>query len=496
MVRGGVWAAARAGLAAAALVDEAWKLERFPARARLPLVRRRWLVGDAARVGRGVRVVRRARGRGARARAWPRMRRRRWRRGCCRRSSRIGEAHGAGEPMQRAEAAYEELRSFRFLGGLRWRALLSSLRDAFALLAARRDVDWTIEAEAEQEVEQPILRLRRADDAAQLATAANATSRSGGCGPWPLGRANARLRYFSAPAGGAVVEAERARRDLRCAAARRARTAPARRAPGMSSAMARSSRCARARFVVQRVARVRGAEERLDALGVAGVLARGDGVEATQRLGRASAPARLLARDRWRRAACPRTRTAMTASVDSTIARARGMMPLAWRRSTLRSRTSSVARAAHRGVRRPRLHRRRPRPQHRHLRRQRDRHRLRERPRDVAVRARASVRPHGAVEHGAGYRTIDTRVKPGRAARGDRGGARVRENASRLGLSLLHEPGIRDRDQWIADWWRQRLEVSVDLLRDRQAAAWDDCRSTGHRALEPLPIPPFTPQRF
>jgi len=59
----------------------------------------------------------------------------------------------------RAEAAYEELRSFGFLGGLRWRALLSALRDAFALLSARREVDWSVEAEEPREIEQPILRL-------------------------------------------------------------------------------------------------------------------------------------------------------------------------------------------------------------------------------------------------------------------------------------------------------------------------------------------------
>ena len=72
----------------------------------------------------------------------------------------IADEHGAGEPMARADAAYEELRSFGFLGAQRWRALLSSLRDSFALLAARRNVDWTIEAEAPPVAdEQPILRL-------------------------------------------------------------------------------------------------------------------------------------------------------------------------------------------------------------------------------------------------------------------------------------------------------------------------------------------------
>ena len=61
--------------------------------------------------------------------------------------------------MARAEAAYEELRAFGFVGGVRWRALLSSLRDAFALLASRRDVDWSVEAEEPNAPEAPVLRL-------------------------------------------------------------------------------------------------------------------------------------------------------------------------------------------------------------------------------------------------------------------------------------------------------------------------------------------------
>jgi hypothetical protein len=146
------------GVAAAALVDEGWKLERFPARARVPLARRRGLV--AARKAWVaayewcdlLAVEARVPGLAAHATAplpsmvLPTLR-------------ALGEAHGASEPMARAEAAYEELRSFGFLGGQRWRALLSSLRDAFALLASRRDVDWTIEAEAPRPREQPVLRL-------------------------------------------------------------------------------------------------------------------------------------------------------------------------------------------------------------------------------------------------------------------------------------------------------------------------------------------------
>jgi hypothetical protein len=146
------------GVAAAALVDEGWRLERFPARARVPLVRRRGLCAArrawvAAYEWCDVLAVE-ARVPGLAAHATepldgmvlPAL--------CA-----MGEAHGAGEPMRRAEAAYEELRAFGFLGGLRWRALLTSLRDAFALLASRRDVDWSIEPEPEHEGPRLLLRL-------------------------------------------------------------------------------------------------------------------------------------------------------------------------------------------------------------------------------------------------------------------------------------------------------------------------------------------------
>jgi hypothetical protein len=146
------------GVGAAALVDEGWKLERFPARARVPLVRRRGLVAArkawvAAYEWCDVLAVE-ARVPGLAAHATgplpetvlPTLR-------------ALAEAHGAGEPMTRAEAAYEELRGFGFLGGLRWRALLSSLRDAFALLASRRQVDWTMAAPAPRAREEAVLRL-------------------------------------------------------------------------------------------------------------------------------------------------------------------------------------------------------------------------------------------------------------------------------------------------------------------------------------------------
>lgn len=129
------------GMPAAALVEEGWRLDRFPARARLPLVRRRGLCADrrafvaAAEVCDVLAVEARVPGLSAHATAplGP---------GVLDTVAALGAAHGAGEPMARAQAAYAELAACRFLGALRWRALLVALRDAFARLAARGHVDW------------------------------------------------------------------------------------------------------------------------------------------------------------------------------------------------------------------------------------------------------------------------------------------------------------------------------------------------------------------
>ncbi|MDB4964760.1 MAG: hypothetical protein JWN44_449 [Myxococcales bacterium] len=145
------------GVPAAGLLEEGWRLERFPARARLPLVRRRGLRADrrawvsAYEVCDVLSVEARVPGLAAHAVAplsatvLPTL-------------AALCDEHGAGEPMARAAAAYEELRSFRFVGALRWRAFLSSLRDAFALLSSRRSVDWSVTAEEPVEV-MPVLRL-------------------------------------------------------------------------------------------------------------------------------------------------------------------------------------------------------------------------------------------------------------------------------------------------------------------------------------------------
>ncbi len=96
----------------------------------------------------------------------------------------------------------------------------------------------------------------------------------------------------------------------------------------------------------------------------------------------------------------------------------------------------------------------------------------------------------------ASYRTIDTRVRPGAAPEVIEEAHEYERNASRLGLTLLHEAGIHDRDQWLADWCGSDWKYLSIFYSTGKLSDWRDCRSTGHPPLQALPIPPFTPKRF
>jgi hypothetical protein len=94
------------------------------------------------------------------------------------------------------------------------------------------------------------------------------------------------------------------------------------------------------------------------------------------------------------------------------------------------------------------------------------------------------------------YRTIDSRVRPG-APPEVIDEARVYElNASRYGLQLLHEAGVRDRDQWISDWWGSDWKYLSTYYSTGALPQWSDCRGTGYPRIEPLAIPRFVPRRF
>jgi hypothetical protein len=141
------------GVAATSLAEEGWRLERFSARARLPLARRRGLaaerrafvaayeVCDVLAVETRVPGTRMKAAGGLDESVLPLV-------------GALADEHGAGEPMARVRTAYAELAAFGFVGATRWRALLAGLRDSFALLASRRAVDWSVVPEAAPEVDE------------------------------------------------------------------------------------------------------------------------------------------------------------------------------------------------------------------------------------------------------------------------------------------------------------------------------------------------------
>jgi hypothetical protein len=94
------------------------------------------------------------------------------------------------------------------------------------------------------------------------------------------------------------------------------------------------------------------------------------------------------------------------------------------------------------------------------------------------------------------YRTIDARARPGAPAEVIEEARLYEENASRLGLQLLHEAGVRDRDRWISDWRASDWNYLSTYYRTGQLPAWNDCRITSDVLLHPMAIPSFTPQRF
>lgn len=146
------------GVAAASLAEEGWRLERFSMRARLPLARRRGLLAErrafvAAYEVCDVLAVE-TRVPGTRVAAAGRLDQ-----SVMPLLAALADEHGAGEPMARARAAYDELAAYGFMGATRWRGFLTSLRDSFALLASRRGVDWSVVPEAapdEDEWTQPL----------------------------------------------------------------------------------------------------------------------------------------------------------------------------------------------------------------------------------------------------------------------------------------------------------------------------------------------------
>jgi hypothetical protein len=94
------------------------------------------------------------------------------------------------------------------------------------------------------------------------------------------------------------------------------------------------------------------------------------------------------------------------------------------------------------------------------------------------------------------YRTIDTRAVPGAPPEIIEEARQYEENASRLGLTLLHEADVTDRDQWISDWWASDWRYLSAYYATGKLGDWSACRVSGQPLIAPLPIPEFKPMRY
>jgi hypothetical protein len=70
------------------------------------------------------------------------------------------------------------------------------------------------------------------------------------------------------------------------------------------------------------------------------------------------------------------------------------------------------------------------------------------------------------------------------------------QGATRLGIALLHEAGVRDLDGWASDWWRADFEYLVHFYKTGEKKDVRSLLKRGGEALGPLPIPRFTPTKF
>jgi hypothetical protein len=74
--------------------------------------------------------------------------------------------------------------------------------------------------------------------------------------------------------------------------------------------------------------------------------------------------------------------------------------------------------------------------------------------------------------------------------------ARYEETAARYSLQLFHETGVRDLDQWLADFAACDVAYLIHFYRTREKRAFREFWKDGTAPLTPLPIPPFRPTKW
>lgn len=94
------------------------------------------------------------------------------------------------------------------------------------------------------------------------------------------------------------------------------------------------------------------------------------------------------------------------------------------------------------------------------------------------------------------YRTLGLDVAVGKTEEEMAAITEYERGATQLGIALLHEAGIFDMDGWASDWWRADFEYLRHFYATGEKLDMARLLKRGGLALEPLPIPTFTPRRF
>jgi hypothetical protein len=74
--------------------------------------------------------------------------------------------------------------------------------------------------------------------------------------------------------------------------------------------------------------------------------------------------------------------------------------------------------------------------------------------------------------------------------------AQYEQTAARYSLQLFHDVGIRELDQWLADFAACDIAYLLHFYRTREKLPFRGFWCDGAPALTPLPIPPFSPTRW
>jgi hypothetical protein len=73
---------------------------------------------------------------------------------------------------------------------------------------------------------------------------------------------------------------------------------------------------------------------------------------------------------------------------------------------------------------------------------------------------------------------------------------RYERDASRIALTLFHEAGVTELDQWLADWAAADWGFLEHFYRTGERVDFRRFLGAGAPPLEPLPIPSFRPERW